>query len=401
MTVPTDRGMRRQGDPVFLPSDLRALADLLELGATGVLDISEGLHQSVRSTLGLRGGALPDRSAGVSGRVYALLRLANAGLGRALRSGLGGLESIWPPPTSESVDSRRLAALSVLNGVVGDRLAARGNPLALPFSLQIDDRPAADWLAQAQPPASAHLLVLVHGLCMNDRQWASGPDPGLGGWLAARLGCTPVYARYNSGRPIADNGRALAEALDQLVAQWPQPVQRISLIGHSMGGLLARSAEWTAREQALPWRAHLSDLILLGTPNLGAPLERIGHRIDRSLAALPYARHFARLGQMRSVGITDLRHGRLSACGRPLHLPVDVSCRAIAGVLSPRAGALGESLLGDGLVPLHSALGRGAEAGQALRFDPGSTARLEGVGHLALLRDARVRQHLGNWLGAR
>jgi pimeloyl-ACP methyl ester carboxylesterase len=400
MAIPSKRDTGPREPPVFLPSDLRALADLVELGTSGVLDLSEGLHQSVRGTLGLRGGAEPDRTAGVSGLVYGLLRRANAGLGQALRTGFGQLESRWLMPAADDMHARRLAALSVLNGIVGDRLAARGNPLALPFSLQIDGLPASQWLAQSPTQVSSHLLVLVHGLCMNDRQWAAAGDPGLGEALAQGFDCAAVYARYNSGLPIAENGMALAQSLEQLVAQWPRPVRRISLVGHSMGGLLARSAEYVGRSRSLRWRALLADLVLLGTPNLGAPLERIGHRIDRSLAALPYARHFARLGQIRSAGITDLRHGRLSDCESTLHLPNDVACRAIAGVLSPRAGALGEATLGDGLVPLHSAFGRAADPAAALRFDTDSTLRLEGVGHLALLRDARVRMQVADWLAA-
>lgn len=400
MALPSKRDSGILEPGLFELSDLRALADLIELGATGVLDVSEGLHQSVRGTLGLRGGALPDRTAGVSGLVYSLLRRANAGLGVALRAGLGQLETLSAAPAADGVHARRLAALSVINGVVGDRLVARGNPLALPFSLQIGSLSAAQWLARPQAAASSHVVVLVHGLCMNDRQWATADDPGLGEWLAQRIDCTAVYARYNSGLPIADNGQSLAQALEQLLAQWPQPLRRISLIGHSMGGLLARSAEHLGRARSQRWRALLSDLVLLGTPHLGAPLERIGHRIDRSLAALPYARHFARLGQMRSAGITDLRHGRLCAGGNTLHLPNDVACRAIAGVLSPRAGAVGEALLGDGLVPLHSALGRAADPAESLRFDADSTLRLEGAGHLALLRDPRVRQQVADWLAA-
>ena len=76
-----------------------------------------------------------------------------------------------------------------------------------------------------------------------------------------------------------------------------------------MGGLVARSASHQAAAGAA-WPRQLRDLVFLGTPHLGAPLERRGRGVDL-LSAPPHARALALLGRTRSAGITDLRHGAL------------------------------------------------------------------------------------------
>src|SRR5690606_4587514 len=147
-----------------------------------------------------------------------------------------------------------------------------GNPLAVPMQLQV----APDAVV------TPHLLVLVHGLCMTGSQWKrAGHDHGVG--LGRALGATPVYASYNTGRHIAENGAELARHLSALADGWPVDVESITLIGHSMGGLVARSAVAQAQEQALPWLQRLRAMVFLGTPHHGAPLERGGHWLHRIL----------------------------------------------------------------------------------------------------------------------
>ena len=41
-------------------------------------------------------------------------------------------------------------------------------------------------------------------------------------------GWTPVYVRYNTGRRISENGRSLAELLEETVADWPVDVEEIA-----------------------------------------------------------------------------------------------------------------------------------------------------------------------------
>lgn len=375
--------------PLWTAADLRALALLLHRGSGGVIDITEGLHQSVRGTLGLSAGASPDRCGGLSGRVYAAVRSGHGLLGR-------GLELIarhpergpHPSAATQAAHPRRLAWLAALNGVCGDQLELMDSPLAIRPSLRIGSPAEA---AQGAPMPS-HLLVLVHGLCMNDLQWSGRGDAGHGAALAEALGALPVYFRYNSGLAIERNGGLLSEALESLLRTLPSPPARISLIGHSMGGLVARSAELQARQSDLPWRCALRDLVLLGTPNEGAPLERLGRALQSALARIPFAQHFRRVGAMRSRGILDLGEGRVRGEGSA-PLAADLRCLVVAAQMgSSKAGAAAR-WLGDGLVPVDSALGRKALGRAADR-----ELLVPLTGHLQLLQSDTVRRELIDWL---
>ena len=193
---------------------------------------------------------------------------------------------------------QRQAILSALNGVLGDHLARTGNPLAIGMELVV------------RGAARPRLLLLVHGLCMNDTQWTrDGHDHGLA--LAKSLDCTPVYVRYNSGRHVCENAAELATRLQELVAHWPVAVEDLAIVGHSMGGLVARSAVHQASEAGMAWPRQLRQMVFLGTPHHGAALERAGNWLHTVLGLSPYLAPFTRLGRLRSDGITDLRHGNL------------------------------------------------------------------------------------------
>jgi pimeloyl-ACP methyl ester carboxylesterase len=256
------------------------------------------------------------------------------------------------------------------------------------------------------------VLVLIHGLCMNDMQWARHQEPDHGAALSAALGCAPVYLHYNSGLHVSINGHALAHLLEQLVERWPRTVDRVVLVGHSMGGLLARSAAHHGAQAGDRWVAHLSDMVFLGTPHHGAPLERAGNWVDVVLGATPYAAPFARLGKLRSGGITDLRHGNLldedwvgrdRFARRPdrrqhVPLPSHVRCFAAAASISQEPGGLKERLLGDGLVPLDSALGQHADPARCLAFAEGRQWVGYGINHLGLLWAPQVVEQVVRWL---
>jgi hypothetical protein len=175
-----------------------------------------------------------------------------------------------------------------------------------------------------------------------------------------------------------------------------------------MGGLLARSACHQASALGHDWPRQLDDLVFLGTPHHGAPMERVGHAIDRLLQATPYSAPFAMLGGMRSAGITDLRRGDLLEADwaharrhprQSVPLPRGVRCRAVAAALHEPGSARAQHWIGDGLVPLTSALGEHGDPGQALAFARSSRMVVDGAGHFDLLDDARVRRRLLRWLG--
>lgn len=406
-------------------SDLRAAVLLATQGTQGVVTVVEGVHQSVWRTLGAPAGPLPGQTRGVTGLVYRSIQGVTSRIGLGLAGALAHLESKLAHGTgADPADSAdRLALLAVLNGVMGDRLAATTNPLALPMTLQVEsplggltqplalERP----LDLQVPGASPRVLLVLHGLCRNDLQWTvvhRGRRINHAQALADALGCTPVYVRYNTGLHIAANGERLAQQLECLLQRWPQSPVRLTVLAHSMGGLVMRSAVAFAQDKGLRWPAMLQHIVFLGTPHHGAPLERAGNGLDVLLDSTPYSRPLARLGQLRSAGITDLRHGVVRAADgsdadrfrpgpdprTPQPLPPGVACYAIAASLAGARGKLAQRLLGDGLVPLRSALGQHDDPRHTLNFAPQNQRVLTHCGHLQLLSHPRVRQQLLRWL---
>jgi pimeloyl-ACP methyl ester carboxylesterase len=402
------------------PTDLKAAAQLAAQATQGLIGITEGVHQSVRRTLGLPSGSTPSHTGGLTGQIYRGIRGVAALVGQGSEAVLGALVPLLENPAAyPEASPQREAVLAALNGVLGDRLVATGNPLAQPMTL----RRQGQALSLADPDAlkyqlgeaaSPHLLLLIHGLCMNDTQWArDGHDHGA--YLAQAVGGTPVYLRYNSGRHVSESGRELSLQLERLVAAWPVPLQRITLVGHSMGGLVARSAVQAGREAGLHWPQVLREIVFLGTPHHGAPLERAGHGVDVLLDATPFSRPFAQLGKQRSAGILDLRHGHVqeadwrSPGGQswragfedqrvPLPLPEGVACFTVAATLAAQRGLLADRLTGDGLVPLNSALGHHDEARRRLVFAKSSQRIVYRKGHLDLLSSRVVAEQLRDWL---
>jgi pimeloyl-ACP methyl ester carboxylesterase len=259
------------------------------------------------------------------------------------------------------------------------------------------------------------VLVLLHGLCMNDLQCYArhrGHAVEQGEALAAALGYTPVYLRYNSGLHTSQNGRELSAQLEQLLIHWPIPIEEITLVAHSMGGLVARSACHYARQEGLLWPDYLKSMVFLGTPHHGAPLERTGNWVDLLLGSTPYTRPFTALGKLRSAGITDLRYGhvldedwqghdrfqRKADSRQYVSLPAGVACYTVAATTAARRGTLANRLIGDGLVPLHSALGYHDEARRSLPFAQAAQWIAYRTSHLELLSSPAVTRQLVQWL---
>ena len=394
---------------------LRGAAKLATEATTGLTDLVEAVHARIASVPGLAGPA-DGRTRGITGLVYKTIRGVTRAVGGSVDTLLAVLEpALAPRPGVEPglPSPEREAILAALNGVLGDHLAKTANPLAIRMALRAGGRALPlnrEALATALPEAGEKLLVLIHGLCMNDLQWRrNGHDHGEA--LAAAQGFTPIYLHYNSGLHVSTNGRALANQLEQLLGQWPRPLARFAIVGHSMGGLLARSALHYGRAAGHHWPDRLDDLACLGTPHHGAPMERVGQGVDMLLSATPYAGPFGRLAKLRSAGITDLRHGNLvdedwvggdrfeSATDRRLAVPLPAGprCFAIAGTIA-QEGGLKDKLLGDGLVPIASALGKHRLVKRTLKFPPERQRVFEQTGHLQLLSSPEVFEQLRDWL---
>ncbi len=392
-------------------SDLRGAARLATDATAGLTDLVEAMHERIARLPGVPAPRLDGRTSGLTGLIYKTIRGVARVVGGSIESLLGVLAPALGP--DDPVPERE-ALIAALNGVLGDYLAATANPLATPMALRRDGRTLqldAAALAGSLPDASGNVLVMIHGLCMNDLQWTrEGHNHGTA--LGSALGFTPVYLNYNSGLHVSINGHALAQQLEHLVDQWPQPLERLALVGHSMGGLLARSALQYGAQAGHRWPVRLTDMVFLGTPHHGAPLERAGNWVDIVLGATPYAAPFARLGKVRSAGITDLRYGNLldeDWVGRDrfarhvdrrqhVPLPIEVRCCAVAATIGQQTGDMKDSLLGDGLVPLASALGRHRDPARCLEFPEDRQWIGYGMNHLDLLKHPEVYAQLLRWL---
>ncbi len=396
-------------------SDLRALARLAVTATTGVTDAVEAMHQTIASGPSLLGKPL-------SRPVRALIPLAYGpvrGVTRLVGAVLDRVLAQLDPLLGESAHgAERDAIVAVLNGAFGDYLVDAANPLAIEMRLRSDSvdlplEPGA--LLASLPAATPKLLVLVHGSSMSDHGWnRGGHDHGAA--LARDLGYTPVYVRYNSGLHVSTSGRALSGQLEALVKAWPVPLEEVSLLGHSMGGLVARSACHAASREGHTWPRSLLRLVCLGSPHHGSPLERGGDLIGELLGVSEYSAPLARLAQIRSAGVTDLRYGNVldedwvdrgrfggsRDVRRGLPLPVGVACFAVAGTRTQaNANATAGKLLGDGLVPVDSALGRHERPELTLAFPPERQWVALGTGHVELLSSRAVYEKLREWFAER
>ena len=380
-------------------SDLRGAGRMLSDASAGLVDMVERMHRTIQRRPGAIGQPIVGATRGITGLVYRSIRSSMGFLGNGLDSALARFAGILP--AGETTPGRD-AFISIVNGVYGDYLARAGNSLAIEMQLHheggaIDPVNSAARLQAGGSAPAGRLLVLVHGLCMSVQQWHhDGYSHGAA--LAEELGWTPLYLRYNSGLHVAENGKLLAELLELLVRHWPRPVEELAIVGHSMGGLVARSACLTGEELRHDWLRQLRKLVFLGTPHQGVPLERGGHGLDYLMELSPYSAPFTRLGKARSAGIQDLRHGTITfGEHRFVPLPKGVDCYAIAATVGARRNLLSDHLVGDGLVPLNSALGKHAHRGRSLRFP--KTHQWVGyqMGHLELLHRPEVYSQLRAW----
>ena len=389
---------------------LRGLGRLAAEATLGVTELVEAVHRTVAAAPGARPA---EETRGIRrvvyGSVRGVTRLVGGGLDAALAS-LAPVLGELPP------SSRREALVAALNGVVGDHLETTGNPLAIRMRLRRQgedlsfDRPSD---ADGLPSSARRVVLLVHGLCMNDAGWSrEGHDHGAA--LEHDLGLEAIHVVYNTGRHVSDNGRSLAELLDAYVRESGVPPREISIVAHSMGGLVVRSALVAAARAGHGWPALVRAVVFLGTPHHGAPAERLGNLAQAALGVSPYARPFARLGKVRSAGITYLRHGnvldddwaghdRFARHGDarvPVPLPGGIAFFAVAGTTATQTGAPGARIPGDGLVPVASALGHHRDPERTLAFAPGRTGIVPGTGHLDLLSSPAVFGRVRDTLGA-
>lgn len=288
-------------------------------------------------------------------------------------------------------------ASAILSGFIGDWLEARQNPLAINMGLHHAGRPLDLDMAAAIENPKRSLIVLIHGLTELETIW---DFPGQSGHnyataLCERLGATPLTLRYNSGRAIYENGRELSTLLEHLVEAWPVPVENLFLLGHSMGGLLIRSACHYGQAETCSWTQQLDSCVYLGSPHDGSWLARLAQGTTGLMQQMPrdYLRAVADLINLRSAGIRNLNQGTvLEAEGTTPLLP-GVRHFAVSGLLGRQRQHPVNRLIGDALVHEASACGRGQTGWQL-----DGEAVFAGIDHIRLAHHPDVLDKLEEWL---
>jgi pimeloyl-ACP methyl ester carboxylesterase len=287
---------------------------------------------------------------------------------------------------------------------MGDALGAIGNALSIELGVYKDGVHVTprEWAASVENPSDT-LVLFVHGLGCTEWSWTFDAetlhgDAGVnfGTLLERDFGFTPLYVRYNTGLHVSENGQKLARLLNDVVQAYP--ARRILLVGHSMGGLVVRSAAHYGKTTGAPWTSALSHVFCIGSPNLGAALEKTGNVLASVLALFDVAgtQVPAKILNGRSSGIKDLRFGYvvdedwkdkdpdalLEDNRQNIPFVDGVLYCFVAGTLSKDASHPMNDLLGDVLVRLPSASGHAPEPASRIPFHIGHV--VGGVHHLAL-----------------
>jgi pimeloyl-ACP methyl ester carboxylesterase len=393
---------------------LQGTAQLAGDGVLGAIDTVEGMHLAVVDSVArfVPFGGLVARATGF---VYARVRDVAQVTRRTADDTLALLERHTPLGSArDDADPALLGWLSAINGAFGDRLEASANPLAIDMQLchdghAIDPRSAEP--GRAISAANGTLVVFVHGLGMSDLQWRDADGVDFGSRLQQAGAAHALQLRYNSGRRISANGRDLSQWLQTLHEAHAHAIRRIVLVGHSMGGLVCRAACEHAQRHGFNWAGALDQVICLGTPHLGAPLERLGDSLSALLSVTPYTRSLANIAEARSAGVKDLRDGWASdidrggedsnASSTRLPFASRVRWRLVAATLGPRNAGVRSRWLGDGLVPVPSALGQHENPALSLRVPASQRHVFTHMGHMELLTSPLVFVQLRDWIATR
>jgi pimeloyl-ACP methyl ester carboxylesterase len=400
---------------------LRGLSDLLH----DAIEITSELVQGAQDSAARRTYAVLEEITPLAGAVHLVQQAMTAAVHATIRATSNGLRALEGAgisalltespggPASRGLDRAQAA----LNGLYGDFLQQRDSGLEIKLGLYDRGIPLAierERLQRARPHATGKICLLLHGLGCSEWEWTPplrdgkpGNRETFGELLARDLGYTSYTVRYNTGLHISENGRALAHLVEELIREHPHPVTEIALIGHSMGGLVARSAA----HYGSAWSHLLKHVVCLGSPHGGAPLEKAVHVLASLLGSFDAlgAKIPAQVLQARSAGIKDLRYGYvvddewlgkdpdefLQNRSREIPLvPSAAYCFIAACLTRNTAHPLGQ-IMGDALVRMPSA--SGVSSGRMISFHFGRV--LGGLGHLDLQHNEKVYEVLRGWLG--
>jgi pimeloyl-ACP methyl ester carboxylesterase len=392
-------------------SDLQGITRLIKDATIGITDLVEAMHKRVVHPPFLPSTPIQHLITNIAGITYKNIKWSTQFIGGGLDKILGQLAPVLGE--IESTDERE-AIRSALNGVIGDYLEEEENPLKVTMQFRHQSKAIpldSKSLEDTYSTINGKILLMVHGSCMNDIQWTR-KEHNHGAALAKELNKTHIYLHYNSGRHISFNGKNFNELLEKLVLHWPVPIEELVIVAHSMGGLVARSAMYYGHQQQKTWTEHLKKIVFLGTPHHGSSFERTGNYLDVILESIPYAKPFARLGKIRSAGVTDLRYGnlidedwqgndRFEVQGdqrQNIPLPKRIECYSIAAVIGKATDSVSSRMLGDSLVDVKSALGQHGNPAKNLYFKEKNTWVAYENTHLDLLNNPKIYVKIKAWL---
>ncbi len=319
-----------------------------------------------------------------------------------------------------SLTQKKDRTLCVLNGILGDTLEKSNLGITLKMRLYTVEGPITITKKSLDKikGATAKICILAHGSCGSERGWNFKKDESMnyGLLLEKDFGFTPFFLRYNSGLHISTNGKRLSNLLEKLVQCYPKKIREIVLVGHSMGGLVFRSACHYGEKENKKWVKLVRKVFYLGSPHLGTHLEKLGKLTTTILKLVPnpITQWIVLLGDLRSAGVKDMRHGFLTdedwqnknadklfyRHQNKIPLLKKADHYLICGTLSKVPHSTLARLLGDGLVPLASATGQGFFSSSTLPFLKDHCKIIPGISHPHLQRSERVYEHIRDWCAA-
>jgi len=398
--------------------DWRGLGDLIELATQRLSAPVEGAHHAVVDgwfhVAGHNGSPGHTAHQAFTAGLYGSVRLVGSVARASLDIGATTIERhrdvrpLW--------DSRIGAGIRAFaNALWGDEFERNSSPMHTDLSIHdtngtpVTAEHGALTLTFEKP--TPRLVVLLHGLGKTERCWsakatddesiASLPD------MLEADGFTPILVRYNSGRRVSDNGDALATLLEEIMTNWPTAVDEIALIGHSMGGLVARSSLYAGQSADHDWINSVNHLVALATPHFGSPIEKGAHVASQLLTSAAATRSLGEFINDRSAGIKDMRHGTIRSTDHSEHPessqgdhvevepPLEgIRQHHVVGVVTDSTSHPLGFLVGDLVVRVDSATGVSSTGHVA----SANVRVFGGLDHLGLLHDGAVRTQIREWL---
>lgn len=308
---------------------------------------------------------------------------------------------------------------SILNGIIGDHLEKNFNPASIKMNFYQNDnliKLTSQSIKNVHPNPSPNIFILVHGLVSNEHFWdfKETPEINYGALLEKDFNITPFYLRFNSGLHISENGQELSALIEKLFESYPIPIESINFISHSMGGLITRSACYYAEQDNKKWVTKVKKIFFLGSPHLGAPLEKLGNVTSHILKTIPnfVTNIIASVADLRSAGMKDLRYGYihheewegknpdalLENNKLPIPLMKNATHYVITGSITEDPEHFLSLWLGDSLVRKPSALAKSSDEKFCLNFEGEHLKEFPGVAHLGLMANQKVYDQIKTWI---